>query len=154
MSNYSTISHKTQAEGKLEKIKTLNKMAITRSKQSPFFFHVLFHSKILLQEKAKFIHLFWVWKSLGDAFLKHTPLEPCNQLGALCLYAEVSNGLIGQKPAVKCDKIDVYEPKALSPKISLVPKLSFQQFKDFQNFLLGCFLFFSLCGPYILPSFI
>ena len=98
------------------------------------------------------VHLFWVFKRLGYTLLLHASLSPCNDLGALCRYVEVSTFLIGIKPAVERNERHIHIPKLLSAVIRLVSELFFQQLQALDKFLFCSLQFFSFRSPYLLSN--
>jgi len=113
---------------------------------------LLIHPKPLPALQNELVHLFWVFKRLGYTLFLHASLSPCNDLGALCLYAEVSTGLIGIKPAVERNERNIHIPKVLSAEIRLVSKLSFQQLEALDKILFCSLQFFSFRCPYLLSN--
>ena len=82
----------------------------------------------------KLINLLLIRKRLGHTLLLQSPLSPCNNLRALCLYVDIAKDLIDNEPAVEGDKRKVHKP---NPKVRFVTKLPLQYLEGFNEFLLA-----------------
>ena len=99
----------------------------------------LLQTKPFPELPKKLINLLLVRKGLGDSLFLHTPLSPCNNLGALCLNFETPYGLNRIEPGLEGDKSKVHIPKSFTPKVRFVTKFPLQYLIGFKEFLL-CFL--------------
>ena len=84
------------------------------------------YPNVLRELHHEIIDLMLVRKRSGHELLLHTPLTPCHQLGTLGLYAEVPKSLKCVEPGVKWEKSNVQKPQALTTKVRIGFKLSFQ----------------------------